>query len=70
MSAVRCPIALKTVRFSILDCENTFKYVCLLAHKPLDTTKIEKVFVKRTTLNGYCIDNTCKFPPNFPKNKH
>ena len=49
MSAVRYPIALKTVRFSIQDCEKHFQYVCYLSNS---TTKLKRIFETNNTLRG------------------
>ena len=51
MSAVRYPIALKTVRFSIQDCEKHFQYVCYLSNS---TTKLKIISETNNSLRGHC----------------
>ena len=58
MSAVRYPIALKTVRFSIQDCENTFvKYVRRKSSTDshyFDITKLKRISETNNTPRGHC----------------
>ena len=58
MSAVRYPIALKTVRFSIQDCENTFvKYVRRKSSTDshyFDITNLRKFSETNNTQRGHC----------------
>lgn len=49
MSVTRCPIALKTVRFSIQESKNTFKYVC----NPKSAMQSYKLFPNFTLLSSF-----------------
>ena len=67
MSAVRYPIALKTVRFSIQDCENTFvKYVRRKSSTDIhyfDITNLRKFSETNNTPRGHC---SCRIQRNHP----
>ena len=44
VSAIRCPVVVKTVRFSDWDCKKHFQYVRLVGFMPLDITNISNFF--------------------------
>ena len=60
MSAIRCPTALKTSTFSTWTKAKTLSKICPpTGVNPLDTTNIEIIFAKRTTLTKEAL-HKCK----------
>ena len=64
MSAVRCPLSLKTVRFSVKDsAKNTFIKICPPKALPRRRYKYNKIFAinEKHSKMGYCTHKKARY---------